>query len=324
MRIICAVPVISILVAPVVWAQFDLLTPQEASRIVKQVPPIVEVAKEQRCRTLTEVRGDPQRLTALDVDVRCGSFHDRYVVNRRSGTVTTWGDSPSAVGGQESGVLAEQIVMQARTRILSLSESRCLTVEAARSLPGWGDPAHSITIQTLGPEPFSPETLFQLRLKSLAPQTEDAVLLYVDPRTGYVRNAGGGAELMSASLGGLLAKLIALRSPPLLSDQDALSIALKVPDLTEIAQRKNCSLIASSALTPEEAQIAPGCDGHYLDGPRVAINLRDGTVSDADTGKPIVAPEAVQLAQTLLSKARNARMLLQEGVDAECSGASRP
>jgi len=324
MRIMCAVPVIWILVAHLVWAQLDLLTPQEASQVAKQVPPVLEAAKELHCHTLAEVTGDPQRPVTVDVDVRCGSFHDRYVVNRRTGAVTAWGDSPSpVVGGRESQVLAEQLVAQARTRVLSLPESRCLAQEAPRSLPGWGDPARSITIQTLGREPFSPETLFQLRLKSLAPQTEDAVLLYVDPRTGHVRNVGAATEVMSASLGELLAKLIALRSPPLLSDQEALSIAVKMPALAEIAQRKNCSLIASSALTPEEAQIAPACDDHYLDGPRVAISLRDGTVSEAFTGKPIDAPEADMVARRLVSAAREARAHLQGEVNAQCGGSER-
>lgn len=98
------------------------------------------------------------------------------------------------------------------------------------------------------------------------------------------------------------------------------SIALRIPVLAAIAGRKDCSLTASRALTPEEAQIAIGCDGHYLEEPRVSVNLRNGMVSDLNNGKQIDAPEATQLAAALLSSARRMRLSLPEDVHARCAG----
>ena len=83
-------------------------------------------------------------------------------------------------------------------------------------------------------------------------------------------------------------------------------------------------MIASSALTPEEEEIVPACDGKYLAGPRVAVNLRNGLVSDPDTGKAIDAPEAGLLARSLISAVREARLRLREEVDARCGDSERP
>jgi hypothetical protein len=265
---------------------------------------------------------DPQDPAAMDVEVRaaCGSFHDRYVVDRRTGIVTTWGDNPQRAGGPASTSLAEKLLTVARTRVLSLRESRCLALEAARSLPGWEGADGSTTIQQQGAPPFSPETYFQLRRKSLDPPVEAVALLYVNPRTGHVQDGGSATEVVSPGLGELLAKMIALKFPPLLNNQNALLIALRVPALAAVLQRKGCSLIVNSELTPEVAIIAPACDGRYLDGPKIAVDLRDGLVSDADTKKPIDAQQADLLAKNLVSTVLKTRLRLQEEVDAKCGG----
>jgi len=315
-----------VLSARLLWAQFDLLTPHEASTIVERLPPVVEAAKKLPCPILADATGDPWHSATFDVAVRAAcrtstgsSLIDRYVVDRRTGVVTTWGDNPSRVGDRSSEVLAEQLVTQARSRRLSMRESRCLALEAARSLPGWASPVDSITFVPWGAS-GSAETSFQLRHKSVTPPMEDAALLFVDPETGHVRNGGSFDEVMAPGLGELLAMLIALRSPPLLSDQDALSIVLKVPVLGLLPQRKDCSFIISSALTPEKAQIAAACDGQYLDRPRVVVNLRNGLVSDANTWETIDTPEASQLAGSLVSAVRDARLHLQKEIDTKCGG----
>jgi len=329
MRATSVVFIIGILAAHSLWAQLDLLTPDEASRIVKQIPRVVAAAERLPCPILADVTGDPEHAITFDVEVRAGchtsmgsSLIDRYVVNRRNGAVTTWGDDPSKVGGRASEALAEELIRHARNRLLSVRESRCLALEAARGLPGWDDAPGSISIEPVASR-GSPETVFHLSHKSLAPPVEARATLYVDPRTGHVRNEAAAAEVMSAGLGELLAKLIALRSPILLNARDALSVALRVPSLAEISRRKGCSLIASSESTPELSQVAPACDGHYVEGAGIAVNLRDGVVSDADTGKVIDAPEAALLASSLISAVHEARLHLQEEVDGKCGGSER-
>jgi len=160
-------------------------------------------------------------------------------------------------------------------------------------------------------------TNFSLSHKVPSPSTELRVHLSVNPRTGHILNASTGAEVMSPSLGELLAILITLRSPPLLSDQDALSIAMRVPALAAILQRNGCFLSADSTFTPDEAQIASACNGR-VDGQRVAVNLRNGLVSDADTGNAIDAPAARVLASRLVSAVHDRRLRLQEEFDSKC------
>jgi hypothetical protein len=302
------------------WAQFDLLTPLEAARIIEQIPPVVRAAKDLRCPILTDVAGIPQNPATLDVEVRaaCGSFHERYVVNRETGTVATWGDTPEKVRGPASEALAKQLVARARSRLLSLRERRCIALEAARSLPAWNGAGGSTTIEAWDASSSSADLSFQLRRRFSAPPSEYAVLLYVDPRTGHVRNLGSSAEVMSAGLGELLAELIALKSPELLSDRDALSIALKVPAVAAILERNDCSLVVSNAFTPEEAQIAPACGGYYLDKPRVIVKLRDGLVLDAETRKAMDVPGANSLAKGLVSARHASRLQIQNEVEAKC------
>jgi hypothetical protein len=276
--------VIATLQTQFLWAQFNLLTPSEAARIVEQLPQVLAMAKKLPCLTVIGEIADPRDPATVDIEVRApcsgyaSSLIDRYVVDRRTGVVTTSGDNPSRVGDRNSENLAKTLLIQAKGRTLSAIESRCVALEAARSLPGWASVSSSNSIEPVG-APGMPETLFWLRHNSVSPAAEIRVQLYVDPNTGIVQNMGSGAEVMSAGLGELLDELIQLKSPPLLSDEDALLIALKVSSLARVSQRKDCSLIATSVLGSEEEQVAPACGGQYVNGAGVAVNLRTGLIT---------------------------------------------
>jgi len=246
------------------------------------------------------------------------SLLDRYVVNRRTGAVATWGDNPLSVGDHASDVLAHELVNQARSRILALAECRCLALEAARALPGWTDVNGSVDVEPSAVTGV-PETIFHVIHKSATRPGETRAALYVDPRTGHVRDHRSGTEVMSARVGDLLGKLIALRTPPFLSDQDALSIALSVPTIAEVARRQNCSLILGEGYVPEEVSVTPACGGRYTE-PGLVVNLRDGRVSDADTGKVLNVPKVLVLANRLVGAAQEARAHLREQVATKCGG----
>jgi hypothetical protein len=312
---------------PLLWGQFDLLTPHEAARIVQQLPQVLEASKADCPKVTSITLPDPQIPAAFTVEVRggCdpskGPLNDRYVVDRLTGAVTTWGENPSRLGGRASEALALELVRDAKSRLLSPADSRCLALEAAKGLPGWDGPAGLTTIGQVGQPPFSPETFFWLRHVSAGnPPAELRVFLYVDPRTGHVLNTGSAAEAISAGVGELLAKLIASKSQPLLSDQDALSIALKVPSIAAVSQRKGCLLVVNYGFgLAEEQQVGPSCDGEQVKG-GVVVNLRDGLVSDADTGGAVDSPTARLVAAELVSALRTARLRLKDEVDATCRG----
>ena len=259
------------------WAQFDLLTPIEVSSIVQQIPSVTKARKALNCEIFSLVQaGSLRDGSTFDVEVRsrCSSFHARYVVDRRSGIVTLWGDRPSNVGGSESEVLAKQLVAKAKLRVLSFRESKCLAFEAARGLVAESGPIGSLEVVPWT-VPRVPQTLFLLVYRSGSLRLESSLLLYVDPRTGHVRDERTGEEVASAGLGDLLKKLSLLRSPPILSASDAVSIALRIEPFQAIVSRQNCILFAWNDITPAEAQIAAACDGKYA-GPGISVNLQDG------------------------------------------------
>ena len=324
MKLLLMVLAVWILATSSLWGQLDLLTPREVVSIVEQLPPVAEAGRRPQCPVHTEVSAaDPRQPAIVDVEVRsdCGSgrFHERYVVDRRTGVVTTWGDSPSVVGGRASETLATQFVTLAKGRRLSPEERRCLAVEGARGLPGWGGMSASISVEPPAAKGV-PESLFWLRRTSSDLKTETAVQFYVDPSTGHVLIGGSLGEVMSAGLEELLAKLVALRSPPVLSDQEALSIAAKVPALAVVLQRDNCSLKVSSMLTPDQVQVAPACDHHYLSGGGVVVNLLSGGVSNPDTGRMIDSPEIALAAKAFLAATGAERQRIEGEVTAKCGG----
>jgi hypothetical protein len=324
---------VAFLAALIIWAgslrgQLDLLTPHEAERIVGQMPPVEEARKRWACLTVTGAVGNPADPATIDVEVRApcsgnaSSLIDRYVVDRRTGTVTTWGDNPSVIREPAAINLARQLVTQARGRVLSLEESRCLALEAAKSLPGWGRAMGSITAEQAGAG--LPETVFWVRRQLVDPPAEFRVRLYVDPKMGRVQDVGSAAEVTSAGVGDLLSKLIALRFPPLLSNRDALSIAVALPDLAAASRRTGCSLVVSGADSSEEAQVALACNGRYVSGLGIAVDLQSGSLSDPWTGQALVVPEAVALARRLVSAVQEARAELRAEVSAKCGVSERP
>lgn len=325
MKLGLAVMAPCLMLSPPLTAQFDLLTPVEASRIVERIPPVIEQARKLRCPVITNVSlSDPQQPTIFDVEVRAAcrtssgsSLIDRYRVDRRDGTVTTWGDNPAKVADSESQLLAEQILRQARSRILSTRESQCLALEAARSLPGWGTEGGTTAIALVGTPPFSAKTYFSVTRKIGHPPVELTIFLYVDPTTGHVLNAGTATEVTSASLAQLLAKLIALRSPDLLSDNDFVAIAKMMPRFAA-AQHNGCSLNVSDAFMPERAEVQAVCNGSYVEGLGVSISVSQGSVFDSETGAEIDVPEAKLLAQKLSSVLHERRKRLENEVSARC------
>jgi hypothetical protein len=133
-----------------------------------------------------------------------------------------------------------------------------------------------------------------------------------------VRDNETGMEIASGALGDLAAKMIALREPVELTDEEAISVAFRLPSLASKVGGQ-CKLSAGGAFWPDEAQVALSCGNQGSDSdPVVAVNIRTGKTSDARTGKPIQSAEAIRVAQELLAAHERKRAILQSDIDAVC------
>jgi len=141
-------------------------------------------------------------------------------------------------------------------------------------------------------------------------------LLTVDGTTARVRDYQRGLNLMSAGLGALTAKLLGLRTPPWLTDEDASVIALQISAVAERVPA-GCRLSAGSGWNSDLVEAGASCEGQPRGG-AVVINVRTGQVLDAESRKPLESPQAGQLARQILEDRRRQQSELREQVEAVC------
>lgn len=301
-------------------AQIDILTVREAESVVERVPDVVAATNKGECPLLSATyAGDEQ----VDFQVRrsCGSnigtLINNYTVNRRTGLVKLWGDDPQAVADESGRSLAKQLLVQARRRVLSGGEAACLALEAAKSIPGWREAKATIAIEPLG-NSKSGRLEFNATFRELARPATAARSISVDLTTGRTRDNETGQDLDSAGTGGLKSKILKLRNPPWLTDVDALSVALEIPELASRA-KDPCRLWAGGAVSSTTTQVRLACDGRVSnDAPIVTVNLQTGQIVDGRTGKLLESPEARRVAQQLLADRERERMLVQKDLGEAC------
>ncbi len=302
-----------------VWAQLDLLTLREAEAIVEKIPEIATARLKGQCPQLSATYSGAVELS-IQARVGCGPtggmLINNYTVDRRTGTVATWGDNPKPVLNPDGELLARQLVQQARARILSLDESRCLALRAAKSLPGWSDNGSVVSVRPFGRNGRI-EVQFTAEQRSTAHAEETGRLLTINRSTVQVRDDETGMNLMSAGVGELIAKLMVLRTPPWLTDEDAVLIALQVPAVAARVPDK-CRLYAGGAFNSDEVEAGATCDGRPVGG-AITINLRTGEVRDAESQKTMASPKSEQLTHQILDDESKRRSELLKEVEAVCA-----
>jgi hypothetical protein len=314
-----ALVLFAVLWAGCLQAQLDLLTVRESESIVERIPAVAASTRKGECPSLSVSYWGADQF-AIQVRRQCGptggQLIQNYTVNRRTGAVTLWGDDPLPVADRAGEAFARQLVLRAQERTLSTGEARCLALEAAKGLPGWDEAGGSISVEQNGKAEHD-RAQFYDRLRSSIRRAQIGHNLSVDLATARVRDDETGLDVMSEGLGSLTAKMFALREPLLLTDEDAVSIALQVPAV--VAQlRDGCTLSAGGAFRSDQAQVGLACGGHYTAGTTVAVNLETGRTSDANTGKALESAESARLAQQLLERIKRRRAELRKEVDAHC------
>jgi len=309
-------------------AQLNVLTLREAESLVELIPDVVTSQQRAECPNVSPGYAEG---TELEFRVRttCGSgsgmLIGAYTVNRWTGAIKTWGDNPQPVGDNQGSALAAQLVQQARKRILSTSEAQCLARTAARAIPGWSAGDAVIAVDPLS-KPGTPSaksearegiTHFAANHTSSSSRVESGRLLTVYLDEARVRDDETGADLLSAAVGDLSAKLVGLRAPVWLSDEEAASVALAVPQVAANL-REGCTLNTGGAFYSHEALIGASCKDGLIRDSNVLVNLETGSVTDPRTRKSLDTREAQRIARQLLSDAQKRRTNLQEAVQLVC------
>lgn len=311
---------LALLFAGVLEAQLDLLTLREAESLVERIPEVVAAEKSGGCPSASPGYWSAEEL-AFQVRFSCGPnsgmLLNDYNVDRRTGEVTLFGDDPRPVASPEGKALADRLVRQARARALSGAEAGCLAREAANGVPGWKDAKASITVKPF-PVPLKvPGALYFMAGRSDTDRPiESGRMLTVDLSTARVRNDYTGQDIISEGLGRLASKIVALRAPRLLSDEDALSIALLIPSVAA-RLKPGCLLKNGGVSRSREAIIGLECEGRDV-GQAISVDLLTGQAKEANSGKILESSKAKEAARSLLDKFDEQQSQLRKEVDAAC------
>ena len=315
-------------VAPI-EAQLNVLTVREAESLVELVPDVAASQQRGECPVMS-----PGYTKGVDLDIwvrtTCGTGRGMlvgaYTVDRWTGAVKTWGDNPVAVADARGTAAAAKLVQQARERILSSSEARCLALTAARSLQGWGGGDAVISVNPLD-GPASPSGRAEARegvlhftaIRSLISKpVEVGRLLTVSLTEARVRDEETGLDVMSSAVGDLTAKLLELREPVWISDEEAALVALVLPS-TEASLKNGCKLSAGMGVPySHQTLISVVCKDGAERGSNMVVNLETGMVTDPNTRNRLDTDATRRIARQLLSNAQERRTDLQKVVAAVC------
>lgn len=301
-------------------AQVNLLTVREAESIVERVPAVAAAKKLGECPLSSPTYWGVDTL-AIQVRRQCGpdggTLINVYEVNRRTGSVTEGGDSPRPAADAAGEAFGRQLVQQAQQRVLSTAEARCLALAAARGLPGWNEAGASLSAESLSQR--QPGRVgFEIRHTAAAAPTESGRNLSVDLTTAHVRDDESGLELMSRELGALTSKILALREPLWLTDEDVLSIALQIPSvLAELGE--GCRVSPGAPFRSDETEVGLVCNGQQNEGGIVvAVNVRTGRATNARSGEALETAGTAQMAGRLLEERQRRRGEIQDEVRKAC------
>lgn len=303
-------------------AQLDLLTLRESLAILERIPEVSTAKRKGMCPEFSTM---PAKADEFSVQARTacgperGQLIGNYTLNRRTGAVALWGDNPLPVADADLKAFAERLVLEAQNRVLSTTETRCVALEAARSLPGWSGSDASVSVDVRGTSTHESVQFRAERRSSIRP-ADSGRGLRVDPRTVRVTDDETGQALMSAGLGSLTSKLLALRQPPWLTDEDAISITvvLQIPSFAKQFQA-GCRLWAGGAFRSDEAVVGLACGDRQNGGAgTVAVNLKTGGATYTATGEVLDSQDSVRLARDLLDKIKRERLELRKSVETVC------
>ena len=121
---------------------------------------------------------------------------------------------------------------------------------------------------------------------------------------------------MSAGLGSLTSKLTELREPPWLTDEDAISIALVIPQIERLLG-DSCKVKGSGAERSTRVLFGVSCAGKGV-GTVISVDVQNGEATDLDTGRSLQSAKATQVARERLDQIERRKAELRKEVAAGC------
>ncbi len=309
------------LVAASAPAQLNLLTPREAIQIARLIPEVAEAQRKGFCPRFGLSYGETLDRIGMQVRGGCGEragqLIGRYEIDLRIGAVFE-GEVAEPVKTSAIAARAKRLLERAEARILTPEESRCLALEAAKSLPGWGgQPGHEVSVEPTGPFALR----FDAHLRIQNPPLRTDRVFTVDRATAHVHDDHAGAEVMAPNVVALAALMLAVHRPIQLSDDDALDIARLIPEIQAQAQKPCSVFYVGGPLSWENilVEVQSYCEGSADESHTgVAINPESGALFDY-SDKPLTAPAAALFAQKRLQEIRQERIKMREKIKAACS-----
>jgi hypothetical protein len=264
--------------------------------------------------------GHEDQLFSIQVRSSCGATSGQlianYTLNRRSGEARA-AENLGKVLTLKGESLARKLARSAGDRILSLNEAKCLASAAAKSLPGWNDADSSLSIRQVA----SAIALVRFDVSHLnaGGDTTSTHGFTVDRTTTQVVDEESGFIAMSAEIGSLTARLIAVRKPLLLSEVEAVEVARQIPTIA--AKGPGACVQSGGPLSLDRIFIAVGdrCQGGSPAGNiiLVAVDPSNGEVTDKER-RPIKSSSATRVASELLAKLAAERTALRGALDVLC------
>jgi hypothetical protein len=310
-------------------AQVTLLTAGEAKELVEIVPEVVASRTRGECPALSlgewsfdssvfliQARGEcwsPGAPSSLLIN--------NYAVDRRTGAVRVEG-SKSVVSTPAIRRKAQALLDVAKARLLTVAETRCMAFEAAEAEFMSSAETNPLSVTEI---PASDDRWqgFAVVGRAGVDRTSVARDYYVSRETGRVWNEQNGSEVVSAGLGELRSRILALRNTPALSLEDALVVAMRLPSIS--------GKLSEPCITAEVSGNNASADEVYViirdrcgavpddDELAAAVNILTGIVSDPRMGTPLQSPEAVQVADEILSRIRSSQASERRMIEAQCS-----
>jgi len=298
--------------------QIALLTIREAESIVERVSSVEVARRSGLCPSLSAGITSPDEVV-VQVRRGCGSdagtLLNNYTVNRRTGTISPSTEDGKPVLNPESRDFARHLIEEAHSRVLSNSEAACVALEAAKGLPGWSRPEANVAVELIR-QVAPDQVLFAAVNQQVGGPVQTSRFVTVDPTMPSVRDDEMGINLSSAGLGSLFAKIIELREPPLLTDEEALTVALSVPAVASLV-KVGCRLSGGGDFTADEVFAGAFCNGEER-GDVVSINLRTGRVANGRTREIYQSVDAANLARTFLDKRESRRSEVRGEIQTLC------
>jgi hypothetical protein len=216
-------------------------------------------------------------------------------------------------------VLARRLIEDAKRRMLSPSESRCVAVQAMRDASGTELDLHSGSVQQLGVAEKG-----KLRFGadySVGSLGRVSRYITVDPRHFSARYDSSELDIASPGLASLLFLMEEVHRPLHLSPEEMIQIVEALPALVS-GSKSGCLRFTIDSDEgydlSQYVEVESRCTGGPKTEPLVSVDILSGEVRDAKTMKVVDSPVGHEIAQRIMVNLEATKSKAQAALDKLC------